>query len=60
VATRPYSTGGVYVNGLEDGGPDRIRAAYDAETFARLVEAKERWDPHNLFRFNQNIPPSRV
>lgn len=56
--TRPFGTGAVYVNGLEDEGPDRVRAAYGSETFARLTEVKDRWDPDNVFRLNQNIPPS--
>jgi FAD/FMN-containing dehydrogenase len=48
---------GVYVNFLENEGPDRIREAYPPATYARLAEIKRRYDPDNLFRFNQNIPP---
>ena len=58
-ATRPYSTGGVYVNGLDDeDGPARVRAAYGDGTFARLQGVKRDWDPDNVFRLNQNIPPA--
>jgi FAD/FMN-containing dehydrogenase len=58
-AARPHSTGGVYVNGIEDGGgPERVVSAYGAETFARLREVKRRWDPGNVFRLNANIPPA--
>jgi FAD/FMN-containing dehydrogenase len=48
---------GVYVNFLSDEGPDRVREAYPGPTWDRLVEVKRRWDPDNLFRRNQNIPP---
>jgi hypothetical protein len=48
---------GVYVNFLADEGPGRVREAYPGATWDRLVEAKRRWDPDNLFRHNQNIPP---
>ncbi len=50
--------GGVYVNFLGDEGQARIRAAYPASTWNRLVEIKRRYDPTNLFRLNQNIPPA--
>ena len=50
---------GVYVNFLADDGPSRIREAYPEATYARLAEVKRTYDPHNLFRFNQNILPSR-
>jgi FAD/FMN-containing dehydrogenase len=50
--------GRVYVNFLGDEGPDRVREAYPGPTWDRLVEVKRRYDPHNLFRRNQNIPPA--
>jgi FAD/FMN-containing dehydrogenase len=48
---------GVYVNFLGDEGEARVRAAYPGPTWNRLVEIKRRYDPANLFRLNQNIPP---
>jgi FAD/FMN-containing dehydrogenase len=48
---------GVYVNFLSDEGPERVREAYPGPTWDRLVEVKRRYDPDNLFRRNQNIPP---
>jgi FAD/FMN-containing dehydrogenase len=53
---RPEGSG-VYVNFLEREGADRVRDAYPPVTFARLVEIKRQYDPQNMFRFNQNIPP---
>ncbi len=47
-----------YVNFLGDEGVDRVRAAYPGETWARLAAIKARYDPTNLFRLNQNIPPA--
>ena len=49
---------GAYVNFLGDEGADRVRAAYPGETWDRLVAIKQRYDPTNLFRRNQNIPPA--
>ncbi len=49
-----------YVNFLGDEGPDRVRDAYPGSTWDRLVEVKRRYDPDNLFRRNQNIPPQRA
>ncbi len=50
--------GAGYVNFIFDEGPDRIRAAYPGKTWDRLREIKKRYDPENLFRLNQNIPPA--
>jgi FAD/FMN-containing dehydrogenase len=48
-----------YVNFLGDAeDTDRLRTAYGADTYERLVAAKDRWDPDNVFHLNQNIPPS--
>jgi FAD/FMN-containing dehydrogenase len=49
---------GVYVGFLGDEGEARTRAAYPGRTWDRLAEIKRRYDPTNLFRFNQNIPPA--
>jgi FAD/FMN-containing dehydrogenase len=58
-AMQPFASGGVYVNNLGDEGPDRVRAAYAPAVYDRLVSLKDRYDPDNVFRMNQNIPPSR-
>lgn len=50
---------GVYVNFLGDEGEDKIRAAYPGGTWDKLVAVKKRYDPTNLFRLNQNVPPSQ-
>jgi hypothetical protein len=55
-AVRPEGSG-VYVNFLENEGAARVHEAYPPATYARLQEIKRRYDPENLFRFNQNIPP---
>jgi FAD/FMN-containing dehydrogenase len=49
---------GAYVNFLSDEGEERIRAAYPGDTWDRLAAVKARYDPTNLFRLNQNIPPA--
>jgi FAD/FMN-containing dehydrogenase len=58
-AMAPFTTGGVYLNFEPDEGEERVRAGYGAEKYAKLVALKDRWDPDNLFRVNQNIKPSR-
>jgi NagD protein len=45
-------------NFLGDEGEARVRDAYPGPTWDRLVEIKRRYDPTNLFRLNQNIPPA--
>ena len=49
---------GAYVNFLGEEGPSRVRAAYPGSTWNRLTEIKRRYDPDNLFRLNQNVPPA--
>jgi FAD binding domain/Berberine and berberine like len=59
-AMQPYSTGGVYVNYLGrevDEGDDRVKAAYGTEKYQKLVALKQKYDPTNMFRLNQNIRP---
>lgn len=49
---------GAYMNFLGDEGERRIRQAYPGATWERLTEVKDKYDPTNLFRLNQNIPPA--
>ena len=49
---------GAYVNFLGDDGPDAVRAAYPGATWDRLTRVKAAYDPDNLFRLNQNVPPA--
>jgi FAD/FMN-containing dehydrogenase len=49
---------GAYVGFLGDEGEERIRAAYPGPTWDRLREVKRTYDPDNVFRLNQNIPPA--
>ncbi len=57
-ALSPHHTG-VYVNFLMDEGEERVRQAYGVEKYERLRALKRHWDPGNLFRLNQNIPPGQ-
>jgi FAD/FMN-containing dehydrogenase len=56
-AMRPFSTGAAYLNFTAEA--DRVRDAYGDAKYARLVALKDRYDPANLFRLNQNIRPGR-
>lgn len=54
-----FTNGRVYVNYIGAGeSPDRVRAAFGDEKFARLSAIKGKYDPTNMFRMNQNIPPA--
>ncbi|MGH3119139.1 MAG: BBE domain-containing protein, partial [Gaiellales bacterium] len=59
-AVEPWSfSGGGYVNYMQADEPiERVRAAFGAEAFERLQALKKRYDPNNVLRRNQNIPPS--
>jgi FAD/FMN-containing dehydrogenase len=55
----PFMSGGAYVNYLgADAGAEAVRAAY-GPAYERLVALKDRYDPDNAFRLNQNIRPTR-
>jgi FAD/FMN-containing dehydrogenase len=50
---------GAFPNFVEAGdGDSRLRASYGDEKYERLVELKNKWDPENVFRLNQNIVPT--
>jgi len=55
-AIKPHGMGGGYVNFHMD-EPDRVRGMYGAN-YDRLARAKAKYDPDNVFRVNQNIPPA--
>ena len=57
-AMKPWTTGQVYLNFIGDEGLTRVESAYGPEKYARLRKIKRVWDPTNVFRHNQNIPPA--
>jgi FAD/FMN-containing dehydrogenase len=57
-ALHPFSAGGAYVNFMMDEGEDRVRATY-GDNYDRLVDIKNKYDPSNVFRVNQNIRPTK-
>ncbi|HEX9236857.1 MAG TPA: BBE domain-containing protein, partial [Actinomycetota bacterium] len=56
-ALEPHAVG-VYMNFLDQEGHERVVSAYGQEKFDRLRALKDRYDPTNFFRMNQNIPPT--
>jgi FAD/FMN-containing dehydrogenase len=58
LATTLGDNGEAYVNFIGDEGQERVRQAYPRQTWERLREVKHRYDPANVFRLNQNIPPA--
>jgi UDP-N-acetylenolpyruvoylglucosamine reductase len=56
-ALHPFSAGGAYVNFMMDEGQERVQATY-RDNYARLVDIKNKYDPKNFFRVNQNVRPS--
>lgn len=48
---------GAYVNFLAGVGEKEIRLAYPGATWEKLRDIKTKYDPTNVFRLNQNIPP---
>ena len=53
-----FGAGRTYVNFTGEAGDDQARAAYAPDTYRRLQQLKDRYDPSNLFCFNQNVTPS--
>ena len=58
-AVEPHSSAGAYVNFLGEESEERVRSSY-RENLARLYTLKNKYDPTNVFHFNQNIRPSRT
>jgi FAD/FMN-containing dehydrogenase len=58
-AIEPWAFGGGYVNYMQADEPvERVRAAFGDAAFERLQALKRRYDPDNVLRRNQNIPPN--
>ncbi|NGP76191.1 FAD-binding oxidoreductase [Balneolaceae bacterium YR4-1] len=55
-ATKPFASGGAYVNFMTEDESERVPSAYGAN-YERLVSLKQKYDPDNLFHMNQNIVP---
>ncbi len=55
--SKPFASGGAYINFMTEEETDRIESAYGA-VYNRLVEIKKKYDPTNFFRMNQNIKPA--
>ena len=56
-AAAPHASGSVYVNFLTADDSGRSADAYGAN-YPRLKQIKQKYDPANLFRSNQNIEPA--
>lgn len=60
-ALEPWSVSGGYVKYMQADEPvERVRAAFGEQSFERLQALKSRYDPDNVLRRNQNIPPMPV
>jgi len=55
-ATRPHAMGTAYVNFLSDEEGEPLASTYGAN-YDQLAKIKAKYDPGNMFRVNQNIPP---
>jgi FAD/FMN-containing dehydrogenase len=55
-AGAPYASAGAYVNFMTEEEGGRVAAAY-GPNYSRLLDIKRRYDPENIFHFNQNINP---
>ena len=56
-AMQPWAQKGTYLNYLMDEGEQRVVDSFGPH-YARMVELKNKYDPTNFFRLNQNIKPT--
>ena len=54
---QPWAQSGTYLNYLMDEGEGRVEASFGPQ-YERMVTLKNKYDPTNLFRLNQNIKPT--
>ena len=57
-AGHPFNLEGAYVNFMMDDEVDGRVAATYGDNYKRLATVKAKYDPKNLFKVNQNIPPA--
>jgi hypothetical protein len=58
-ALSPWARAAGFPNFIAEAGDiESVRRVYGAERYGRLVDVKDRWDPHNVFRLNHNIQPT--
>ncbi len=55
-AAKPHAAGTAYINFMPEDEGDRVETAYGGN-YRRLAEVKQKYDPRNLFRMNQNVRP---
>jgi FAD/FMN-containing dehydrogenase len=56
-ASKPFASAGAYVNFMTEDEGDRVSSVY-GPNYQRLAEIKKKYDPDNVFHYNQNIRPS--
>jgi len=54
--TLPHAASGVYINFMSEDEEDRVKTGFGAN-YDKLARLKQKYDPANLFRTNQNIVP---
>ena len=55
---RPWRAAGISTNFVSEPDDDRVRSSFGTAAYRRLVELKNRYDPENVFRMNQNVRPT--
>jgi len=56
-AMQPWAQRGTYLNYLMDEGEQRVEESF-GPTYQRMIALKNKYDPSNFFRLNQNIKPT--
>ena len=54
----PFTSPGISLNFTSDQAEDKVKASFGPEKYERLVTVKDKYDPMNLFRLNQNVKPT--
>ena len=57
-AMKPFTIPGVSLNFNSDQTEEKVKASFGSGKHERLVALKDKYDPMNLFRLNQNIKPT--